>query len=173
MLTPLPEKIDPWKLAADKATLAGTIPLRHMPRLTTLLSTSEGQVTVSMTGNIDGQKVPFLAGRIETAVEIICQRCLAVMPFPVAVEFCLGLIRSDAQAAHLSQEYDPLVVTEERISLLEVVEDELILALPLVPRHPEISQCEVSGLMTAEKTPLEKKTNPFAMLSTLLKDSKS
>jgi uncharacterized protein len=88
------------------------------------------------------------------------------------VNFRLGLVHARAahQVGNLPEEYEPLLVPQNGLAMSEWVEDELILALPLVPRHDDVHECEALGFVFSDKTPrsLEGKTNPFMSLSTLL-----
>jgi len=102
---------------------------------------------------------------------MICQRCMKPMSVQVASEVSLGIVSSDARAAQLPEGFEPLIVEEEPIALARVVEDELILALPIVALH-EDQACEpVLEELQAEADKIERQTeaqtNPFAALSEL------
>lgn len=132
-------------------------------------------MTVAMAAGVTEQNLRFIGGHLETAVEMICQRCMEPMLIPLVVDFRLGLVHSEAQALELPQGYEPLLIVEDEIAIAELVADELILALPLVALHKEVRQCEALGftLPTGEEPPVgAEKAHPFATLSTLLKDSK-
>ncbi|MDQ2694556.1 MAG: YceD family protein, partial [Pseudomonadota bacterium] len=88
---------------------------------------------------------------------------------PLQVDLCLGLVRSESQAAGLSDAYEPLLTAADSITVSELVEDELILALPFAPRHPDAA-CAAAGQDVAPAK--RDKPHPFAVLSTLLQDSK-
>lgn len=172
----LPDKIDPWKLATASGRLEGEIPLERMPRLTSMLSNTGGQIKVVLKAGIDEQGIRFLKGRIDTAVVLRCQRCLEPVQLPLGFDFQLGIIVSESQAPNLPADYEPLLASEDGVVISELVEDELILALPLVARHEDMSQCQALGFVSPGKgmsTEQEERVNPFAALSTLLKDSKT
>lgn len=166
MQTRLPDQIDLWKLAATTARLQGEVALADMPRLTSLLSAFQDQVAVRLEGGTDKQQVPFVAGNLEVTVELICQRCLEPIQWPLSVAFRWGLVHAEGQAAGLPKEYDPLVVPESGVMISALVEDELILALPLIPRHNDIRQCEANGFALPPQAPSARR-NPFAALSPL------
>jgi uncharacterized protein len=88
---------------------------------------------------------------------------------PLSVEFHLGLVLSESQIGSLPKQYEPLLTAEELV-VSELVEDELILALPIVSRHPQEDGCQpqIQQQATDMKTEI-KAENPFAVLSTLLK----
>lgn len=176
MQTCLPKFIAPLKLAAAGGRLEGELPLAAMRRLASLLSTSQGSVAVALTGGIDEQGILFIAGHLETVVQMTCQRCMESMRVPLSVDFRLGLVQSESQCNSLPRAYEPLLVSEGDIVLSELVEDELILVLPIVPRHEDVSCCEAAGFvlprLQEDPRAWAEQANPFASLSELLKNSK-
>lgn len=166
MSSPLPTHIDPWKFATAGKRLQGEIAFERMPRLGSLLSASQGQVAVTLEGS-GNHDLYFIAGRLRATVELICQRCLAPLLLPLAVDLRLVPVHSEAQAAELAEGFEPLLAPETQVVVAEMVEDELILALPLVPLHADLRQCEMNGFTAPQAEP---PPNPFAVLSTLLQD---
>ena len=167
------ENIDPWRLAATGASLESVVALDRMSRLTSLLNSSKGQVEFRLRAGVDQQGIHFIEGHGETRVETICQRCMEPMSLPLVVEFRLGLVHSHREAIDLPDEYEPLVVPQDGVSAPDLLEDELILALPLIPKHNHIAQCQANGFLLPETVTPPEKTKPFAELATLLKDSKT
>ncbi len=165
-----PDKVDLWKLAAAGDRLRGEIPLQRMPRLLSLLSAGAGEVTVALHAGVDESNTRFIAGHLETTVEVVCQRCMSPLRLPLVVDFRLGLIRTESQAVGLSTEYEPLLAPEGGTAMSEWVEDELILALPLAPLHDDVRECETHGftLPGAYQALPAKQANPFAALSVLV-----
>jgi uncharacterized protein len=165
-------KIDPWELAALGESLEGKIPLCRMPRLTSLLSSPEGQVDFRLQAGIDDQNIYFIVGHGKTRIEMICQRCMQTMTLPLVVGFRLGLVHSRDEAVGLADEYEPLVAPPDGVSVSGLLEDELILTLPLVARHEDIRQCQSHGFALPD-TAAPETIKPFANLATLLQDSKT
>ena len=62
-----------------------------------------------------------------------CQRCLERMILPLDVRFRLGLVRDKDALNDLSDWYEPLVVTAEPADIADILSDEVLLALPIVP----------------------------------------
>jgi uncharacterized protein len=171
----LPVHIDPIRLAETRRLLEGRIPLAEMTRLGESLQDSDGEVTVSLEFGTDNEGIRFMRGRIQAEVSLECQRCLETMRYPIDSEFALALVRSTVEAEALPSHYEPLLVEGEPLFLRDIIEDELLLALPIVAMHaPE--QCSVST-GTAEEaddrrkdTGATEKDNPFAVLADLKKD---
>lgn len=165
-----PDRFDPWKLAAAGGQLQGEIPLDRMPRFGSLLASPAGPVRFTLEAGVDAQAIAFLSGYLETTVTLVCQRCLAALELPLQVPVRLGLVGDERQAENLPEEYDPLVVPVEGVVVAELAEDELILALPLVPRHSDLQHCVANGFAPPHAT--AEKTGPFAALATLMRESR-
>jgi len=170
---PLPAKIDPWRMAAEEGCLNGRLALAALPRLTMLLGRTDGEVAVALSAGRDAQGIRFIQGRLHTEIEWICQRCLGPLHLPLNITVSLGLVRDEAAIDRLPDEYDPLLVQESgRIAVADLIEDELLLALPQIPRHEDLRECEALGFLQPSEPALDQKNRqPFAVLATLLQDS--
>lgn len=138
----LPELIEPDRMAETGRLLKGTLAINKLKRLSPLLLEEEGDVDVDLMFAVDASGQANVRGRVATDIKIQCQRCMQAMNLHIAEEFSLAIVHSSQQANDLPSHYEPLLVDEEMISLPELVEDELLLALPSVPLHkPE--DCKV------------------------------
>jgi uncharacterized protein len=171
---PLAEFMNPWRLAAEGGRLEGVLALAVLPRLAELLNRTEGVVTVTMTAGVDEQGIPFVIGRLTAAIEVVCQRCLGSLRLPLDVTVRLGLARTEAEADRLPEHYEPLLVPEGGLVIADWVEDELLLALPQIPRHDDLRECAANGYRASldECAPDPESRQPFAVLAALLRDSK-
>ena len=110
-------------------------------------------------------KVPFAELRIEAELPLECQSSLQRFLLPVQLVQRLGLIRDEADEAALPPEYEALLVEADgMLKPAELVEDELILALPVVPVSPDAEAVERDFAPTAEETA---QASPFAALAGL------
>ena len=170
MLRPLPDLIDPMHLAESGRVLRGRLALSKLTRLAGSLHDVSGELVLELVGAKQG-KVRTLQGRIETTLNLVCQRCLEPMDQVVDVSFTLALVNSEAQAEQLPGDIEPLLVTGTTLALAELVEDELILALPLVALHPSASPCGLRAVVeqpaAADTGAVETRKNPFAILAQL------
>lgn len=171
MQSSLPTVIQPWTLADEGAALVGKLPLSALTRLSAMLGDTDAEVSVQLTLGVDDQGVAHIGGLLETTVTATCQRCMEPISLPLKVNPRLGLVRDEAGATKLAEGYEPLVVSGHEASLVEIVEDELILALPFSPRCADPAVCERAPAMPG--TPAVASNNPFAALSVLLSESKS
>lgn len=179
--TRLPVHIDPFRMAETRRLLEGKYALNDMTRLGESLQDTEGEVSVSLEFGIDNEGIRFIRGRVQAEVSLICQRCLEVMRYPIDSEFVLGLVRSMAEAEALPSHYEPLVVDDEPQYLRDIIEDELLLALPIVAMHEQDAcraELNLGTTKQSEKAQEEKDTgavasdSPFAVLADLKKDRK-
>ena len=99
----------------------------------------------------------------------MCQRCLEPMVHGVTAEALFGIVSSAEDAEQLPERYEPLIVAERSLFVADLVEDELLLSLPLVPKHAEKDCPAAQRLAQAneEAGEAEDKVNPFAVLSRL------
>ena len=167
----LPEVINPWDFVAHGQQLQGRLPQAHMPRLIQIVQQPRAAVEFTLRGEVDADGQSILTGQVSTEVQLECQRCLQPFVKPLAKAFTLGLLVSDSQLDQLASQYDPLVVVEE-IGLAELIEEELMLALPDIAMHSQEQDCidlsEHYQAEVAEETTAAPQ-NPFAALSALLK----
>lgn len=170
----LPEKFNPWRIAAENGCLNGMLALAALPRLTATLDRAEGMVAVALTAGIDGQGIRFIKGVLRADVDLTCQRCLGLLRLPLEVTVSLGLARDEAEIDRLPDEYEPLLMAEGgNLAVADLVEDELLLALPQIPRHDDMRECAAQGeVRPGEPAPDLERRQPLAALASLLQDSK-
>ena len=159
----LPAFIEPVRLAELGRSLAGRLPLERLSRLAELLVDRRGEAEVRLDFRQEGRGRVVVLGRIGALLRLTCQRCLEPFDFAVDVPVHLVVVGSDAEAERLAEEEDPLLLGEgQALSLAEMVEDELLLALPQVPAHPPPG-CGGAARPEAEAAPAER-SSPFAAL---------
>jgi len=164
------EWLDIWRLVASRRCISGQISLVKFQRLGDLLADSQGQCRYALEfGQDEAQSVAWVELRIEADLPLVCQRSLQRFLLPVVHTQRLGLVRNEAEELALAASYEPLWVNADgRVSLSDVVEDELILAVPLVPVAPD-SQMFIQPPPEAESETQPAVTRPFAVLAALKK----
>lgn len=167
MSSTLPERVDPWHFCVNNRSFEGHISLGVLNRLRPLLASTDGEAVFTLLFARDDEKRPIVKGSIDAELQLYCQRCLESMRFVVSAAFALGLVESLEEAAGLPDTLEPLWVEEGELNLADIVEDELILAVPVTPRHVE-SECSVSmGEFELPKGEEPTRDNPFAVLESL------
>ncbi len=141
--------------------LSGQLAISSMSRLATTLHTIQGMVNVELEFGRDEGRTRYLRGRISAELTLVCQRCLQPMTLAVQVEPCLGLVTSADQIDSLPDNYEPLLVESHAMSLAAIVEDELLLGLPVAPKHTDVNCTKQPG----HTGPDVERKNPFAVLN--------
>ncbi|MCK9490354.1 MAG: YceD family protein [Xanthomonadales bacterium] len=161
----MPDQIDVWRAVSGRYAYAGTLALTAFTRLRDSLAQADGQVEFELEFGNDDLGQAFVELYVHGALPLVCQRSLEVYRQPVAVRQRLGLIRREDEEAGLPPGYEPcLVPGDGMVAPADLVEDELILALPLVPARPG---SEPAAGSDAEEQPESRRENPFAALKSL------
>ncbi len=169
----LPSTIDPIQLAERGARLTGTLPLKGMARLAQNCLDDAGEVFVDLAFERgEGEEVLLMHGRLRVTLRVTCQRCLEGMDLALEASPWFILARSEKRRDMLGEEPDVLVA-DKPLSLSGLVEDELLLALPMVPMH-EINRCParayvVTGTDSGSRQSEEDGKSPFSVLNRLKK----
>ncbi len=147
----------------------GDIALSELTRLGELLhSDVSGQedrkISVRFEFVRNEYDIPMIKGQLQTSLELECQRCLQPLDMPLELEFQLMVDASDDLVRDSS--LDTIYSDDGFIDILEVIEDELILAAPLVALH-EDSSCNEHWQASATEPEAAAKENPFAVLQRL------
>ncbi len=165
----LPESVDAWRMVQARRSFQGSLPLASMPRLRGSLAAVDGTVDFDLEFGKDELGVAHLRVRADAMLPLTCQRTLEVFRLPVHVDSRLGLIAQEADEAALPGGYEPLLTTDGAVHLADVVEDELILALPVVPVRPGAEHQE-PAFAGAVQDGAKGSQNPFTVLRNLKHD---
>ncbi|HEU4458672.1 MAG TPA: YceD family protein [Methylibium sp.] len=170
-----PRRLDVERLARQGASIEGRWPLAGLARLSESVvpDASAPELGWSARGELvsrPGQPDEiWLALRAQGEMALVCQRCLQPLRQPLAVDRRIRFVRGEDQAARLDGELeDDVLALGRSLDLCELVEDELLLALPLVPRHDICPAGAVAAATPTDEPASE--PSPFAVLQTLLGD---
>jgi uncharacterized protein len=162
----VPEVLDAWKMVTARRQFEGRLPLAALARLEDSLLDTVGDVHFALEFDRDSLHIPYVELRIDAELPLECQRSMERFLLPVRIVQRLGLIRDEAEEAALPPGYEPLLVPEDgELRTAELVEDELILAVPVVPVKPGSEAVERDW--PATQVEQEERANPFAALSAL------
>ena len=170
MLTePLPKTLDVRKAAARGVSVSGVLKVADLKRFRQLLADDEGTVAVHLAFSRDEESRYIVTLEAHVDVAVTCQRCLEPMATHLSGENTLAVVGSDDQAANLPRHLDPLIVEGEACNLWELVEDELILAMPSFSYHPPEECKQIATGMTRPVIDdgAERRPNPFDVLAQL------
>ncbi|MBI2734717.1 MAG: DUF177 domain-containing protein [Aquabacterium sp.] len=191
-----PRKLDIEAFIESGETMQGQLPLTDLARLAQELAKDADAAALppiswSATGRQVAQRVGgpqlWLDLKAEGQMAMECQRCLHAVTMPMLVDHSIRFVKDEAAAAELDADSeDDVLALSRQFDLMDLIEDELIMALPIVPRH---DQCptDVARLMSADTealppggvpesadeaqaTTASGRPNPFAVLASLKKD---
>ncbi len=154
--------IDGYDFAATGATLRGTWEIGDFPRLRDKLATDAGLIDYSLEGVHDALGRAALRLRMAGALRLTCQRCLGPLDFAVELDTTLVLAHSESEIEALPDDVQQpeRIVASKEMRIGEMLEDELLLAVPYAPRH---ERCEVRGSLGGGGT-----RSPFADIKSRL-----
>lgn len=161
-------RIHPWRAVAAGQGFEGEAAQSDLPRLDQALSAQGGSAVWPARFHLrfgwDSEGRPVVQGEVAVTVRLTCQRCLDELRIPLDGTIALGLVRSDAEAAVVPNHLDPVLVDPAGVRPLDLVEDELLLALPQIPLHGQ-GECGPPTPVASEMpSQAPRPEHPFAVL---------
>lgn len=170
MLPPWSQPLDVDRLSRGEAGIDFDIPLSELPRLRSRIPGIGGAVRGSARFR---RQSGFAVVELSLAGNAMlqCQRCMQAMELAIDSTTDVALILAEADAAEVPEELEPVLAREGRISCAELVEEELLLALPIVPLHEQPGECAVppTAPLLGADAPEHVTQRPFAGLGELLR----
>jgi DUF177 domain-containing protein len=156
--------IDSLEFACGDQQLRGAVPVAELARLADSLFDASGELNYELTASRDGRQRPRLQLAVAGSINLKCQRCLGSFAYVVAVQTSLLVLTE--QAGGETADFDDLdgIPADAHTDVWSVVEDEVLLAIPLSPRHAE-GQCS-----QAVKPAVDRAASPFAVLAKLTQE---
>jgi uncharacterized protein len=168
-----PQHLDVQAFAQSRGDVSGEADLQSMHRLRADCTVDvTGKVTWSAQGALrqasDGQGAVWLYVQARTQVPLACQRCLQKVMHALVVDRSFRFVRDEATAlAQDDSSEEDLLALSNDFDLWALIEDELLMALPLVPMH-ENCQSEYTPTLAADaQLTGEAKPSPFAVLASM------
>lgn len=159
--------IDALKFAREGDRLEGEISLTDMPRLQDIVASTAGSIRYRVQGATDSRRRLVIDVSVEGGLALLCQRCLDPIEYPLQRTSRFVLVSEEGEMPDVAEE-DPDTETmpsEALADFEDVVEQEVLLGLPIAPVHAE-GECG-SELKEANKD----RPSPFAILETLKQKS--
>jgi len=142
----------------------GKIGIGDLNRLADFLLLDRADIEVEFKFSQSEYDLPMVEGEIQTRLTIECQRCLKAMEIPLKINFQLLVSPPDSEV--IESGLDTVYSENGSVDIFEVVEDELILGLPLVTMHEDIA-CNEYWQTQVEDPEQATKENPFSVLAKL------
>ncbi len=136
MSAALPEKVDATRAVSVGRRFEGSVALRQLPRLGDALAGTEGVIDYRIEFGRDALGIAYLDLKLTGELPLVCQRTLEIFGWPLRLSQRLGLVRRESDEASLPEGYEALLLVDGQVEPLEVVQDEALLALPLIPARP-------------------------------------
>ena len=168
----LPESVDASRMVSARRSFEGMLPVASFSRLCEALASTDGVVRFQLDFGRGQLGIDYIDVHAEASLMLVCQRTLEPFELPVVVNTRLGLIKQERDEAGLPPDCEALLVAEDgRLNPADVIEDELLLALPLIPINPDSSlPDEVTGRGVEDDVSSDERSeNPFAVLRELKK----
>jgi uncharacterized protein len=170
-----PDWVSPVRAAEGKRIFSGTIPLARFKRLAPLLVEATGLATFTAAFRTDLENRTVIDLQVEADLPLVCQASLEVYAEQVRRSSELAVVEDESEQASLPDHYEPVLTEHGRLAIATLVEDELLLGLPQIPRKPGLQSVEYStgGPVVEHQESLEEtRKNPFAALQELVKRNK-
>jgi len=142
----LPTHIDPRKLALQGYLLEGEVKCDSLTRLASSVSSICGSLEASVQFELDESRAKVARGTASVTVHAICQRCLDVVKVDLKADFAVQVIWSEDHLNRVASNYEPWLVEDRMANLSELLEDEILLALPSVNYH-KMGKCTGDSFM--------------------------
>ncbi len=173
MSGPIPLRLDPYRLIGQAAHLRGTVSLQSMARLkeaTQGLATHDANVELWFSTDASG--LCTVSGNYSAKVIMTCQRCLRPADIELRGNLELALLSSEDESALVNAEREYLRLDEDgKLNTRGLIEEELLLSLPLIPVHGNDADCDETMLRILKKNSSEGESrarqNPFEVLKRL------
>lgn len=160
--------IDSLDFAENSRQISGEIPVVDLPRLRDMLKNPQGVLAYTVRGSLDKQGNPLLDISMSGSCQLRCQRCLNGIDYAIRLNACLLLCdqasldaQDDKVAGGEEEEFDS-ILADAHLDVLDLLEEEILLSLPIAPRH-DLGACQAAN---GENTHQEER-NPFAALAGL------
>ncbi len=164
--TLLPKRFDPETYADQNLKLTGMVPVKTMQRLQNLVISMQSLVAVSLQFSRNHFGRVTMTGQIKHSLELRCERCLDQVQITIDQSIEVLLQSSTESVIENTEKLEFYEYDDKGLELAEIIEDELLLALPLVPRHEDISLCDqdMVAWLASNEAPVDQAENPFAIL---------
>ena len=129
--------IDSLAFAREGGLLQGELPVASLARVLDLLVDSTGRLGYRVQGQMGPRNRPQLMLQLDGVLSVCCQRCLEGIDYPVRVRSLLELVKDEEELTQEEIEDDSkdFLTAQKELDVVELIEDEIILALPPAPRH--------------------------------------
>lgn len=162
----LPKQVDYIKAAQRLASYHVDVPVSCFVEFEKAILSADDQVRGELKFSFNDHYQVQIKGHINAKIHLICQRCMEPVEYLINAELNLVMVSAE-QEKHLDKRFDPWLIESEAVDLNKIVEQELIIALPIVVYHDN-TLCNEQNT-TKNNLANNEKENPFLVLNSLKK----
>ena len=157
--------IHPERISERPEVFEGTADLRDLPGLEDLVADDRVMLRYKVTARLDRERRKVVSCIIEGFVFLTCQTTLEAFRHAISINDALVLVDSESELPpiEVERETEDYIVADGPVDVLDLVEEAVLLALPMVPRKPGLEAAGPAGPVVAERQ------SPFAALDRLKK----
>ena len=156
----LPDQLKLFNFAKKEISLSGLYQISDFPKISEIASNKKDNVRVELSFYLKNNKTPCVEGIIDLDIVLACQRCLDNLSIALKVNFNLVFVKNDQQSEELDSHYEIYVIEKEELATHDLISDEILLSIPMIPTHDYDCIKEINEQEIVE----EKSKNPFAIL---------
>ena len=134
----LPSRLAVRKQVDAEAVVAARVESRHLPRVLDAVLAADSEFAVELRFARSDEGRWLIAVAIEGGVELACQRCLQAVAVAVSSSSTLQVVAHEDEARSQLKHCDPIILDEGQLDVYALVEDELLMALPIVALHNDM-----------------------------------
>ena len=171
--TPLPVYVDARKVFVNETSVQGTIDVNRLERVAACTADQQGQIQANFSFSIDRAGRRRIRGQAQTRLMLTCQRCLEPVATDLKEDIDLVLVDDEEVARQLDKEFEPWICEDYRIILAELLDEQLLLGMPIVSIHENGTCDKQSGYQKYEQGSSQQgreqthRNSPFAILADL------
>ncbi len=153
------------KLAKKNLSVIDEFNIEDLPRINGIASNNSDKIKVKYSFYLESDTTPCLDGEISLNAYLTCQRCLEELPFSLDLNFNLAFVKNENQAEQLSKHLEIYLFEDEELSLIDLISDEILLSIPMVPKH----NLDCLSSFKEHNNHEQVEENPFAILKNIYK----
>ena len=159
----LPDQLKLFNFAKKEISLSGLYQISDLPKISEIASNKTEDVKVDLSFYLNNNKTPCVDGIIELDIVLACQRCLDDLSIVLKINFNLAFVRHNQESEEIDSHHEIYVIEEEELATHDLISDEILLSIPMVPTHDYDCIKEIHEQEIVEG----KSENPFAILKKL------
>jgi len=159
-------------MASQARMLKGKVPISELQRFGAMLVDVDGNIDLDLSFSKGKQGRTLILGRARVTVGLICQNCMQAFRESLDCDINFQIVSNDREHELFEDDVDTVVCENIEISLADLIEDELIMSVPMIPRHSE-NECHDNEYRQGNAEIVVDEINnthrPFAGLAVALK----